>query len=58
VDRLELVMEQGRLHEWREPRLLVDEALEVGEQVGQLVGRRRNERCRLDRRTLPNSVSA
>ncbi len=49
VDRLELVLDQRSLHQRWQLGLLVHEALEVAEQVAQLVRWRRHERRRLDR---------
>jgi hypothetical protein len=48
MDRPELVVEQCRLHQRGKAGILVDEPLQVGEQSGELAGRWRHERRRLD----------
>ena len=49
VDRLELVVQQRGLDERWQSRVLVDEALEIAQQLGRSVRRRRHERGGLDR---------
>lgn len=48
MDGLELVVDERGLHEWGQLGVLVDEALEIGEEVTELIGRGRDERRRLD----------